>query len=96
MVLEIENGVLFADNKRICLARAKVAPGYYEVSTSFSHKHNEVLPQIHNVGWIGEDVIVGTVKNHDIIPCKITLNRIVGMVTIMEDVGSRVTLVVKP
>ena len=105
MKLTIENGKLYLDNVRFSLAeelngRGNLQPGKHQVETRYSHHHSRVLPHVESVGWIGDDsscaIVLGEVRSGlGIIPCRHTVERLVGRIEIQTDTGGQVLMEIK-
>jgi hypothetical protein len=99
MRLELNNGILYADNLHFSFAEvrhgATVPTGRHTVTTIYSHVHGEDLPNVADVGWVGhhEDaaVFLGRVRNRELIPCSITTGRLLGLLERAEQIGETVT-----
>lgn len=91
MTFDLKDGHLYANNRRICFAKAGIPKGDYLVTTSYCHHTGEVLPKA-GEHWFGKDIVVGDAKNHDIIPSMHVLDRIVNIITNDEDFGIKSTL----
>jgi hypothetical protein len=99
MRLELRDGILYADNLHFSFAEvrhgATVPAGRHEVSTIYSHVHGTDLPNVVDVGWVGhhEDaaVLLGRVRNRNLIPCSITTVRLLGLLERAEQSGEKVT-----
>ena len=105
MNLLIKDGVLYADNLRVCLAepgngRPNLPTGRYEVTTQFSHIHGRILPDAIGLGWIGAspecDIVLGGVRGRNgVIPSPSALGRLLALIEAKEDMGAIVMLEVE-
>jgi hypothetical protein len=106
MKLTIENGLLYADNKRICYAKVNddrsqdVQPVGRKVSTQYSHAHGKILPLVADYGWIGDDeqcaVRIGSVLgNGGPIKCAMSISGLVARIEACEEFGTPVLIEIK-
>lgn len=102
MNLSIEDGILYVDNLRFCLAEAgngrpNIPTGRYEVATQYAHVHGKVLPDAIGLGWIGAsyecDCVLGSVRGRNgVLPSQGSLGRLLAMLEVAEGNGSTVWL----
>ena len=105
MKLTIENGKLYLDNVRFSLAeelhgRGNLPTGRHQVETRYSHHHGRILPHIESVGWIGDDsscaIVLGEVRaGAGLIPCRNSVERLIGRIEIQTDTGGAVLMEIK-
>lgn len=97
MRLKIENGALYVDNIRFCLAgvgngRPNLPTGRYEVATQYATVHGKVLPDAIGLGWIGAtyecDCVLGSVLGRNgVLPSQGSLGRLLAMLEVAEGNG---------
>lgn len=104
MKLLIRGNSLFADNLLFShvgvpnAQRDQFQPGSYEVTARYSHDFERDLPHADGLGWIGADaacaVVLGrVVDGHgQVLPCRVTEARLVGLLETLEERGGRCTL----
>ena len=103
MKLLIRDGSLYADSFFLCHVeaghgRTHLPNGIFEVTISFSHAHQEELPQAHGIGWIGyapdkHDLILGAVRGRDsLLPSRAHVGRIQALIEQSLEDGKPVTL----
>ncbi len=105
MKLTLNNGVLHVDNLFFCYAEPgngseTLQPGEYPVSTQFSHKFGQDLPNAVGLGWVGADkecdLILGRVRSGTgVLPCHGHVSRILALLEAAEDRGASATLVIE-
>lgn len=105
MKLSIANGKLYLNNVRFSLAeelngRGNLPTGRHQVETRYSHHHGRTLPHVENVGWIGDDtscaIVLGEVHaGSGLLPCRHTVERLIGRIEIQTDTGGQVLMEIK-
>lgn len=102
MKLLLSGGSLYLDNTFFCFAevghgRTYLPAGQYSVGTEFSTAHGLDLPTVAGLGWIGADpecdIVLGRVRGRDaLVPCALSLNRLLKRIAWCEFTASPVTL----
>jgi hypothetical protein len=105
MKLTIHDGKLYLNNVRFSLAeelngRGNLPVGRHQVETRYSHHHSCILPYVESVGWLGFTtdcaIVLGEVRaGGGIIPCRNTVERLVGRVEIQTDTGGTAVMEIK-
>lgn len=104
MRIEIDNGVLFVNNRMFCYmevgnGRKDLPTGTYDVAvgTAFHIDGSPVLPEAIDLGWIGSvpgcDIILGRVKHRgNLIGSWSDANSLIHHIERAENAGETVTL----
>lgn len=100
MKLKISGNTLYTDGFKLCHVSFKQVRKAFdgEAEVRYSHVAGRDLAIADGIGWFGADpgcsIVIGRVVdgNGDVLPCKLTEARLIGMMNFAADKGQRCTL----
>ena len=100
MRLKISGNTLYTDGIKLCHVSFKQSRKAFdgEAEVRYSHVAGRDLAIADGIGWFGADpvcsIVVGRVVdgNGDVLPCKLTEARLLGMMNFAANKGQRCTL----